>query len=100
PVPRAPLSFPTRRSSDLSVLLHAVATLLVFLLLARLLPRTTAGSYGALAGASVFAVHPVHVEAVANVVGQAELLAAIALLAACEDRKSTRLNSSHVKISY
>src|SRR5690606_29123300 len=66
-----------------SVLLHAVATLLVFLLLARLLPRTTAGSYGALAGASVFAVHPVHVEAVANVVGQAELLAAIALLAAC-----------------
>ncbi len=34
-------------------------------------------------GASLFAVHPVHVEAVANVVGRSELYAALAFLAAC-----------------
>ena len=37
----------------------------------------------AVIGASLFAVHPVHVEAVANVVGQSELMAALAVLAAC-----------------
>lgn len=34
-------------------------------------------------GGALFAVHPVHVEAVANVVGQSELLAALATIAAC-----------------
>ena len=52
-----------------NVLLHATATLLVFLLLERLTPRTPA-----LIGALIFAVHPVHTEAVANVVGQAEIV--------------------------
>lgn len=61
-----------------SLLLHAVATGLLFLLL-----RGLTSPLAAFAGALVFAVHPVHVEAVANVVGQAELVAAAATLAAC-----------------
>ena len=61
-----------------NVLLHAGVSLLVFVLLARL----TAPA-GALLGAVLFAVHPVHTEVVANVVGQAELLAAAGSLAAC-----------------
>lgn len=58
--------------------LHAAVTVLVFSLL---LPFT--GLTGAAAGAALFAIHPVHVEAVANVVGRAELLAALWYLAAC-----------------
>ena len=61
-----------------NVALHAIASLLVFLLAAEL--GTVAG---AALGASVFALHPVHVEAVANVVGVAELLAAVPALLAC-----------------
>lgn len=62
-----------------NVLLHAAATGLVLLLLARLGAPTAAGVLGAL----VFAVHPVHVEAVASLVGRADLLAAALLLLAC-----------------
>lgn len=40
------------------------------------------GPQGALVAAAVFAVHPVHVEAVANVVGRLELMAAAFVLAA------------------
>ena len=61
-----------------SVLLHAAASVLVLALLGRFV---TAGA--ALFGALLFAVHPVHTEVVANVVGQAELLAACAVLSAC-----------------
>lgn len=61
-----------------SILFHATATLLVFFLIDVLAGRTPA-----LAAALVFAVHPVHAEAVANVVGQAEIVAAIMVLAAC-----------------
>lgn len=57
------------------VLLHALAALLVLALLSRLLPDAAA-----FAGALIFAVHPVHVEAVANVVGSAEVLVAICAL--------------------
>jgi len=48
-----------------NALMHAAASVLVFLLGRRLLKR------GALAAGLLFAVHPVHVEAVANVVGRA-----------------------------
>jgi protein O-mannosyl-transferase len=58
-----------------SVLLYAAASAAVLALFAELLPIGAA-----LAGAALFAVHPVHVEAVANVVGQAELLVAIAVV--------------------
>lgn len=59
-----------------SVGLHVGACLLVYQLLCRFV---TAGP--ALGGAALFAVHPVHVEAVAQAVNQAELLVAIATLA-------------------
>ena len=60
-----------------NVLLHAVVTALVLALAARLL-----GAGAALVAALLFAVHPVHVEAVASVVGRAELLAALGYLVA------------------
>lgn len=58
--------------------LHALATVLVFMLLERF-----TAALPAFAGALVFAVHPVHTEAVANVVGQAEIVGAIAVFGAC-----------------
>jgi tetratricopeptide (TPR) repeat protein len=60
-----------------NALWHAIACVLVFMLLMRF-----AALPAALAGALLFAVHPVHVEAVANVVGRAEMIAAVFVLAA------------------
>jgi hypothetical protein len=60
-----------------NLLLHAAASALVYALASRWLPRP-----GALAAGLLFALHPVHVEAVANVVGRAELLATLCTLAA------------------
>lgn len=60
-----------------NVLWHATATaLLVWVLL------PYAGVMGACAGALLFAVHPVHVEAVANLVGRAEPMVAVFVLLA------------------
>jgi tetratricopeptide (TPR) repeat protein len=63
-----------------NIILHAGATALVFLLL-----REYFAPRAALLGALIFAVHPVHTEAVANVAGRSELLAATFFLAACLD---------------
>ncbi len=60
-----------------NVLLHAAASLLVVFVALRWLPPLGAAAAGVL-----FAVHPVHVEAVSNVVGRAELMGAAALLSA------------------
>lgn len=60
-----------------NVLLHATASVLVFLLARRFLTPA-----GAVAAGLLFAVHPVHVEAVANVVGRAEVLATLFAVAA------------------
>lgn len=60
-----------------NVVLHALATALVVLVALRWLQPL-----GALAAGVVFAVHPVHVEAVANVAGRSEILATLGLLAA------------------
>lgn len=60
-----------------SIALYAATSALVLALLLLLLPPAPA-----VIAAALFAVHPVHVEAVANVVGQTELLAAAATLAA------------------
>lgn len=56
---------------------HVLVTVLVLVLLLRLFRP-----WAALAGALLFAVHPVHTEAVANVVGRAEILGAAFVLAA------------------
>ena len=61
----------------LNLVLHGLATALVALMTLRWLPPL-----GVLAAGVVFAVHPVHVEAVANVVGRSEMLAALGLLGA------------------
>lgn len=61
-----------------NVLLHAAACFLVFHLIERLI-----NTRAAFAGALLFAVHPLHTEAVANVVGQGELWATIGVLTAC-----------------
>ncbi|HSW31853.1 MAG TPA: hypothetical protein VLH75_20385 [Longimicrobiales bacterium] len=61
-----------------NVATHALATVLVVLLLAELLSLPAA-----FAGGLLFAVHPVHVEAVANVIGIAEVLPAALYLLAC-----------------
>jgi len=60
-----------------NILLYAAMSVLVFALARRLLPLWSAWLVAAL-----FAVHPVHVESVANVVGQAELLVALAVIGA------------------
>lgn len=54
-----------------NILLHAASTLLAFLLLRRLFPDRLGIGWCA---AALFAVHPLHVEAVAGVVGRAEVL--------------------------
>jgi hypothetical protein len=70
-----------------NAVLHAGVSVLVYLL-----ARGTLGVLGAGAAALLFAVHPVHVEAVANLVGRAELLAALfTLLAALAYRADGRL---------
>ena len=61
----------------LNVLFHAGASALVCLLAARLMSASAA-----LVAGLLFAVHPVHVEAVANVVGRAEILATLFVLTA------------------
>ena len=61
----------------MNVVWHAIASVLTWALLRRVLSPA-----GALFGAVVFAVHPVHVEAVANVVGRAEAMAAAFAVAA------------------
>jgi hypothetical protein len=60
-----------------SIALYAAVSALVLGLALELIP-----SAAAFIAATLFAVHPVHVEAVANVVGQSELLAAAAALGA------------------
>ena len=61
-----------------NVVLHAAVSALVFLLTEKLFRFRVA-----FAAALIFASHPVHTEAVANVVGQNELWAAIGALGAC-----------------
>lgn len=60
-----------------NVLLYLASAVAALLLLRRLLPAGPA-----LVGALAWAAHPVHVEAVANVVGQSEMWVAIPLLVA------------------
>jgi protein O-mannosyl-transferase len=61
-----------------SILLHVAATWLVF----RLCRRLTGNDAGAAVAAAIFAVHPIHVDAVSWVSASCELLFAISALAA------------------
>jgi len=61
-----------------NVVAHVAATLLALMLFLELLSLPAA-----FAGAAIFAVHPVHVEAVANIVGFSEIVSTCVLLAAC-----------------
>jgi len=65
-----------------NLLLHAAVTLLLFVLLRALLEREPHGASIAFAAALLFAVHPIHTEAVASIIGRSELLAAGFLMAA------------------
>ena len=60
----------------LNLLLHAGVTWLLYILLQELLASWPEGKSIAFSAALLFAVHPIHTEAVAWVVGRAELLAA------------------------
>lgn len=62
----------------LNILLHAAVSVMVFFLLSTMIQPTAAAI-----GSGLFAVHPVHTEAVANVVGMGELLSALFLILAC-----------------
>ena len=66
----------------LNLLLHVVVTLLLYFVLRKLLEETEHAEIIAFVAALLFAVHPIHTEAVAWVAGRSELLAAGFLLAA------------------
>lgn len=57
---------------------HAIASVLAYALLSRFFQPA-----GALIGGLLFALHPLHAEAVANIVGRSEMMAATFFLAAC-----------------
>jgi tetratricopeptide (TPR) repeat protein len=65
-----------------NLVLHAAVTWLLYLLLQAILGASPEANNSAFAAALLFAVHPIHTEAVASVVGRSELLAAGFLLAA------------------
>jgi hypothetical protein len=79
-----------------NVLLHVAVSVLVGLLCAHVVTAMSADASGqhrflaALVGGGLFAVHPVHVEAVSNVVGQAELWSALGVLGATLVHLQTR----------
>jgi tetratricopeptide (TPR) repeat protein len=66
----------------LNLLLHAAVVVLLYFLLQTLLESLSHASTIAFAAALLFAVHPIHTEAVTSIVGRSELLAALFLLAA------------------
>ena len=82
-----------------NIALHALVTILVFILGTRLF---ASWRIGVVAGA-LFAVHPIHTEAVTSVVGRAEVLAAlfglVAMLSAAEiERTSGRVSRTAVQV--
>lgn len=67
----------------INIILHGLASVLVFHFLSSIYAAATDGSHGsqpAFLSALLFAVHPIHTESVAGVVGRADLLSAIFFL--------------------
>ena len=79
----------------INAILHGISTGLVVLVFTRWLSSVAAVVVGL-----VFAVHPVHVEAVANVVGRAELFVAIALLILVLSARRFRASSGRIRIGW
>ena len=77
-----------------NIALYGAITVAIFWIAGMLLPVTAAWIVAAL-----FAVHPVHVEAVANIVGQSELWVALLLLIAVGIHLRRRLTGSNVSIA-
>jgi protein O-mannosyl-transferase len=65
-----------------NLLLHAAVTLLLYFVFRKLLEALPEGTVVAWVAALLFAVHPIHTEAVASIVGRSELLAVGFLLSA------------------
>lgn len=65
-----------------NLLLHGGVTLLVYLVLKKLLEGSAEGVTVAWVAALLYAVHPLHTEAVASIIGRSEVLAAGLLLVA------------------
>jgi tetratricopeptide (TPR) repeat protein len=65
-----------------NLLLHAAVTVLLYFVLRALLENVPRAETIAFVAALLFAVHPIHTEAVASIAGRSELLAAAFLLAA------------------
>lgn len=78
-----------------NLLAHAAVTLLLYLVLRKLLSRLPNGEALSWIAALLFAVHPIHTDAVASIVGRSEILAAGFLFAAwilhLDDRASLSL---------
>lgn len=66
----------------LNLALHAAVVLLLLCILREVLRRVRLGEFISFAAALLFAVHPIHIEAVSSIVGRSELLAAGFLLTA------------------
>lgn len=77
-----------------NIALYAAITIAVFWLASALLP-----TWAAWLSAALFAVHPVHVEAVANVVGQAELSVALLLIIAVGIYVRRRVTGGRLPVS-
>jgi hypothetical protein len=77
----------------MNIVLYGAISLAVFWLAAMLLPVGAAWIVAAL-----FAVHPVHVEAVANIVGQSELWVALLLLVAVGIYTKRRLTGQRLSV--
>jgi protein O-mannosyl-transferase len=65
-----------------NLLLHVAVTLLLYFLLQKLFEKSPQATNISFAAALLFAVHPIHTEAVAWISGRSELLVAVFLLAA------------------
>jgi tetratricopeptide (TPR) repeat protein len=63
-----------------NVIFHVIATFFVWVLSRRIFARLPNNEAGALAAATIFAVHPIHTESVSWIIGRGDVLATLFLL--------------------